>query len=212
MRKYVKYLCIAVFLLIFSLLSLFWKNKRRLKRTPCCLSVYSSVSLYLPLIFFDFYAAHVISRRLIRSPFCLCVCVSPNCFVFCAVRVLSDKIRRLVLPRTSCYYLLSISKVHVLNGALSETAKCSGCLGFCHKRALVGIKYNSNIINCINCFHDQHNFDKRCAYKTSLIILKCPTSYKIMKPEIFISLRYNLREGILGQKCNTSIKKTVIIL
>jgi hypothetical protein len=38
-----------------------------------------------------------------RSPYSLCVCVSPlNFFVFSAVRVLSKENRRLILPKTSC--------------------------------------------------------------------------------------------------------------
>jgi hypothetical protein len=43
-------------------------------------------------------------RRLMIPP-CLCVCVStPNFFVFYAVRVMSKKRMRLILPTTSCVY------------------------------------------------------------------------------------------------------------
>jgi hypothetical protein len=39
-----------------------------------------------------------------RSPYCLCVSVSPLIFlVFYAVRVVLKERRRFVLPRTSCY-------------------------------------------------------------------------------------------------------------
>jgi hypothetical protein len=47
-------------------------------------------------------------RRLMISPCCLCVCVSPsNFFVFCVVRVVSKESRRLVLPRSACNILPS---------------------------------------------------------------------------------------------------------
>jgi hypothetical protein len=53
---------------LFSLLSLFWKNKSRLMRSPCCLC------LLVP--------SPIFGRRLTKSPYCLCLCVFPLIFSF----------------------------------------------------------------------------------------------------------------------------------
>jgi hypothetical protein len=61
----------------FSLLSVFWKNKRRLMRSPCCLYV----------------------------------CVSPFFFAFYAVRVVSKDSRWLVLPPNLMFLFLERKKI-----------------------------------------------------------------------------------------------------
>jgi hypothetical protein len=103
------YFSIPLFFL-FSLISLFWKNKRRLMRAPFRLSVCPSVfvhlsvrlcirlclSVYLPLIFLGFWGLWdhlavclsllpiIFVRSRMRSPFCLYVCVSLPNFLFYA--------------------------------------------------------------------------------------------------------------------------------
>jgi hypothetical protein len=59
-----------------------------------------SVSVYFPQ-FVLFCVVHVLSRRLMTSPCCLC---PPYFFVFYAVHVVSKYCKRLVLPRTSCWF------------------------------------------------------------------------------------------------------------
>jgi hypothetical protein len=95
-------------LLIFQLFFAYFplKNKRRLMRSLCCLSVCVSVSVHLSTYPPNFFS------RLIRSLCCLCV---PHIFfVFYATRVVSKECRRLQLPRTSCFYLPYIPCVSTL--------------------------------------------------------------------------------------------------
>jgi hypothetical protein len=53
--------------------------------------------------YFRFLRGPYLSRRLMRSPCCVCVCVSPNIFVFCAVRVISKGSRRLAFSIPSYF-------------------------------------------------------------------------------------------------------------
>jgi hypothetical protein len=70
--------------------SIWWKHKRRLMQSPCCLSAYPSVSVYSPLIFvgspcslcpsnfsglWDRLAVCVPFLSLICKRLCVCVCV-----------------------------------------------------------------------------------------------------------------------------------------
>jgi hypothetical protein len=55
---------------IISLLSSFWKNKRRLMRSPCCLCLCASVCVYPSLCVIHSYFV----RRFMTSPYFLCVC------------------------------------------------------------------------------------------------------------------------------------------
>jgi hypothetical protein len=67
---------------------------------PVCLSVYPSMSVSLPVYPPEFFRF----MRRIKSHCCL----SPNFFVFYAVRVVSKENKRPVLPRT-CFFLLNLS-------------------------------------------------------------------------------------------------------
>jgi hypothetical protein len=80
-------------------------------RSPCCLSVYPSVSVHLfvcPSPNFEAYEIILLS---------LCSPPPQFFFVFYAVRVVLNESRRLVLPRTSCYVyvICPLLNVHKLN-------------------------------------------------------------------------------------------------
>jgi hypothetical protein len=111
---------------IFSLLSLFWKNKRSFMRSPCCLSVllwtplpvhlFVYVPIFLddlnhltacvsacPTLAFSVSVRSLLCQGDLRDHLLVCafLCPPSSFFVFNEVRV-SKKSRRLVLPKTSC--------------------------------------------------------------------------------------------------------------
>jgi hypothetical protein len=83
--------------MIISLLSLFWKNKK-LKRSPCCLSEYSCVSICLcnqPPLFLRLMKLHWPTGHIY-------IYLPPPYLVFYAFGVVSKERKQLVLLRTSC--------------------------------------------------------------------------------------------------------------
>jgi hypothetical protein len=65
--------------LTWSLLSLFWQNKRRLIKSPCCLSVCLAVCFRVSVLIF--------LKRLMRSPCCLCINLCPSVRL-CSLRII----------------------------------------------------------------------------------------------------------------------------
>jgi hypothetical protein len=76
---------------IFLSFSYFLKIKRRLMRSPCCLSVYLSVPVNLSIYSFHFFEACEIALLSVHPP---------NFFVFYEVHVVSKESRLSILPRT----------------------------------------------------------------------------------------------------------------
>jgi hypothetical protein len=94
----------------FSLFLYFEKNKRKLMRPPCCLSVHCPLSL---LVYF--HCSENNKRRTLRSPCCLSACASPlivarqwigkhnrrtvRNVIFLAIHATSKESRQLFQPR-----------------------------------------------------------------------------------------------------------------
>jgi hypothetical protein len=118
---------------IFGLLSLFWKNKSKFMRSPCCLCVCESpgINFWMSQPMFMKLAMYIMTPEPISTVYFINIshhsvsmCIpllllgssliktllqqqQKNCMHFYAVCVVSKESRQLVLPRTSCFSINS---------------------------------------------------------------------------------------------------------
>jgi hypothetical protein len=123
---------------LFSLLSVYWKNKRKLKE----------------IILLSFYPSLIFVWRLMRSPCCLGI---PKFFVFYAVRVVSKERRRSVLHRTtSLLFLCRLCNLFLVWRTLIALLS----ILFTHTTAYVGVSVWTCTHACAYYVWVQHKFDE----------------------------------------------------
>jgi hypothetical protein len=156
---------------IFNLISLTWKSKGKLMRSPCCLSVSVHLPIYLPLIFR--------LMRLMRSPCCLSGCVSLLIFCFLSCMSLIKKAYEITLLSVCLRVPLIFRLIR------SSCCPCVYCVSLCVLPNFWGLW--DLLAVCVSVYHLSNFF---VFHQRNMLLVLPRTSYIV---SLFMDLEPNFK-------------------